>query len=214
MRRVPVWTWRLLMLGVTSSHPRQPPTISSRPQECLPVYVYFHGGGWTSGDKSALTKYCANQAAGGIVVVNVNYRKPPRFYMGHVLEDANAALAWVRSNIEDYGGDPESVVLGGGSAGGQIAALADGGNNPAQLAGYYSLQPALAADHLRGLVQHCSVVDFSVFFQSGSGRRPSASQTEWLDGRFPPVFRSVPASEVYRRLHAFVRKVAGPTTNI
>jgi len=25
--------------------------------QVLPVYVYFHGGGWTSGDKSALTKY-------------------------------------------------------------------------------------------------------------------------------------------------------------
>ena len=40
----------------------------------LPVYVYFHGGGWTSGDKASLTKYCA---AGGVVVVNVNYRTAP-----------------------------------------------------------------------------------------------------------------------------------------
>ena len=50
----------------------------SRSAGALPVYVYFHGGGWTSGDKASLTKYCASQAEGGMVVVNVNYRKAPR----------------------------------------------------------------------------------------------------------------------------------------
>lgn len=133
----------------------------------LPVYVYFHGGGWTSGDKAALTKYCANQAVGGMVVVNVNYRQPPRFRMGHVLGDANAALAWVRANIRDYGGDPECVVLGGDSAGGQIAALLTAAIFRPELATHYSLRPAVAGGHLKGLVQHCSVVDFSVFFESG-----------------------------------------------
>lgn len=133
----------------------------------LPVYVYFHGGGWTSGDKAAVTKYCANQAVGGMVVVNVNYRQPPRFHMGHVLEDANAALAWVSANITRYGGDPECVVLGGDSAGGQIAALLTAATFRPELATHYGLQPALAGKHLKGLVQHCSAVDFSVFFESG-----------------------------------------------
>mgnify|MGYP003562964317 CR=1 FL=1 len=36
----------------------------------MPVYVYFHGGGWTSGDKAPLTRYCASQALGGMIVVN------------------------------------------------------------------------------------------------------------------------------------------------
>ncbi|MFQ4147097.1 hypothetical protein AAGW05_00120 [Arthrobacter sp. LAPM80] len=30
----------------------------------LPVYVYFHGGGWTSRDKASLRKYCARRTAG------------------------------------------------------------------------------------------------------------------------------------------------------
>lgn len=326
VRRVPVWTWRLLMLSVSSRErarfntdpltdvaytldisysedglPAQrldvltPLAVTGSPQEgrrkpLLPVYVYFHGGGWTSGDKSALTKYCANQAAGGMVVVNVNYRKPPRFHMGHVLADANTALAWVRSNIREHGGDPERVVLGGDSAGGQIAALLTAATFRTELAGHYDLQPALERDHVKGLVQHCSVVDFSVFFSRGfvmslnfarmllpsrpgsrwrtpftTGRalerlREEAacmSPIEWLDGRFPPVlvttserdffyeanrnfitrleehrvpvdsliygwsnantehtwqqdYRFEESQEVYRRLHAFVRKVSAP----
>src|SRR5450830_68479 len=133
----------------------------------LPVYVYFHGGGWTSGDKAALTKYCASQAAGGMVAVNVNYRRAPRFHMAHVLQDADAALAWVRAHIADFGGDPDRIVLGGDSAGGQIAALLTAASFRPELAGHYGLAPATPAGSLRGLVQHCSVVDFSVFFEKG-----------------------------------------------
>jgi acetyl esterase len=248
----------------------------------LPVYVYFHGGGWTSGDKSSLTKYCASQAEGGMVVVNVNYRKAPRFHMGHVLADANAALAWVRGNIAGYGGDPARIVLGGDSAGGQISALLTAASFRPELARHYGLTPAVPTSDFKGLVQHCSVVDFSVFFEKGfvlslnfvrmlipglglglgkaeaeALRRAAAflSPIEWLDARFPPVFvttserdffyaanlnfvarlrehgvavdtliydwdsantehtwqqdfRYPESQEVYRRLHAFVRRVA------
>src|SRR5215217_1042213 len=47
----------------------------ARAGDALPVYVYFHGGGWTSGDKAAVTKYSASQAVAGMVVVNANYRR-------------------------------------------------------------------------------------------------------------------------------------------
>jgi acetyl esterase/lipase len=268
--------------------------------------VYFHGGGWTSGDKASLTKYCASQAEGGMVVVNVNYRKAPRFQMSHVLADANAALAWVRQNIAGYGGDASRIVLGGDSAGGQIAALLTAASFHPELAQHHGLTPAVPAADFKGLVQHCSVVDFSVFFEKGfvlslnfirmllpglhpgrtGGRTGSLagglrsafggfggtdsgtghlealregaeflSPIEWLDSRFPPVlvttserdfffaanmnfiarlrehsvpvdsliygwdssntehtwqqdFRYPESQEVYRRLHAFVRKVA------
>lgn len=133
----------------------------------LPVYVYFHGGGWTSGDKAALTKYCAGQAAGGVVVVNVNYRMAPHFHLGHVLEDANAALGWVAVHIGEFSGDSRRIVLGGDSAGGQISALMAAATIRPELARHYALEPALHEGQLRGLVQHCSIVDFSVFFDKG-----------------------------------------------
>jgi len=263
---------------ITPAGARAAPVEGNGP---LPVYVYFHGGGWTSGDKAALTKYCASQAAAGMVAVNVNYRRAPRFHMAHVLQDANAALGWVREHIADYGGDAARIVLGGDSAGGQIAALLTAASFRPELAGHFALTPATPGSSLRGLVQHCSVVDFSVFFEKGfvlslnfvrmllpraaGGRSRSAelraaagvlSPIEWLDARFPPVFvttserdffytanlnfiarlreHKVPvdtliygwdapntehtwqqdfrypeSQEVYRRLHAFVHRVAG-----
>ena len=197
LRRVPVWVWRLLMHTVKSSetarfnkdpitgveytydidfvgagHRSQlldviAPSSAAAHTTALPVYVYFHGGGWTSGDKAALTKYCASQAAAGMVVINVNYRAAPEFHMAHVLQDANAALAWAQQNVSLFGGDPRRMVLGGDSAGGQIAALLTAATLRPELSAHYNLQPAVPAKDLKGLVQHCSVVDFSVFFDKG-----------------------------------------------
>lgn len=133
----------------------------------LPVYVYYHGGGWTSGDKSTLTKYCAVQASAGMVVVNVNYRLAAAFRMHHILHDAKDATDWVARNIGEYGGDASRVVLGGDSAGGQIAALATAAMHNPELARHYELTAPSAPWSLRGLVQHCSIVDFSVIFERG-----------------------------------------------
>ncbi|SDY74031.1 alpha/beta hydrolase [Herbiconiux ginsengi] len=200
-------------LDVISPLPGAVVGTPTEPGTPLPVYVYFHGGGWTSGDKAALTKYCASQAVGGMVVVNVNYRRATRFTMAHMLHDANAALAWVSANIAAYGGDPERIVLGGDSAGGQLSALLSAAHFRPELAEHYGIAPAAPREHLRGLVQHCSVVDFSVMFERGfilglgfirmllpgplrstrsrgELRRAAdyLSPIEWLDSSFPPVF--------------------------
>jgi acetyl esterase len=174
----------------------------------LPVYVYFHGGGWTSGDKHPLTKYCASQAVEGMIVVNVNYRMAGRFHMHHLLHDANDALAWVRDRIAEFGGDPHNIVLAGDSAGGQIAALVAALSCRPELAEHYEITPALQRASISGLVLHCSALDFSVLFERGfimglgfvrmllpgKGKgltlvRASRwlSPIEWLDDTFPPV---------------------------
>lgn len=194
LSRVPVWVWRALMASVSRREAR---TFNAHPIESvnydldidyvgdgirahrldvitpsfaltpLPVYVYFHGGGWTSGDKSTLTKYCAIQASAGMIVVNVNYRLAAAFRMHHILQDAMAAIDWVAENVSQYGGDPDRVVLGGDSAGGQIAALIAASLHRPELSEHYNLTAPRAPWTLRGLVQHCSVVDFSVLFERG-----------------------------------------------
>lgn len=186
----------------------------------LPVYVYFHGGGWTSGDKAPLTKYCASQAAAGMVVVNVNYRMATEFRMAHMLEDADAALRWVAANIGRFGGDPTRIVLGGDSAGGQISAIYSAAVANAELASVYRLTPSLPASSLRGLVQHCSVVDFSVMFdrgfilslgfirmllpthRHGLSLRAAArylSPIEWVGASHPPVFVTTSERDYFYR---------------
>ncbi|GAA4181070.1 hypothetical protein GCM10022287_35800 [Gryllotalpicola koreensis] len=194
--------------------------------EKLPVYVYFHGGGWTSGDKSALTKYCAVQADTGIVVVNVNYRRAGLrgggFGMRHMLHDANEALRWVVAHIGEHGGDASTIVLGGDSAGAQIAALLAATTTQPKLADHFRLRPAVAREELGGLVLHCGAVDFSVLFEPGfimshdfvrmllpgyrrhrmkpaSLQRASRwlSPIEWVDESFPPVLVTTSERDIF-----------------
>jgi acetyl esterase/lipase len=194
--------------------------------EKLPVYVYFHGGGWTSGDKSALTKYCAVQADTGIVVVNVNYRRAGLrgggFGMRHMLHDANEALRWVAAHIGEHGGDPSTIVLGGDSAGAQIAALLAATTTQPKLADHFRLRPAVTREELGGLVLHCGAVDFSVLFEPGfimshdfarmllpgyrrhrmkpaSLQRASRwlSPIEWVDEHFPPVLVTTSERDIF-----------------
>ena len=106
------------------------PAKSNR--ERLPVFVYFYGGGFVSGDTSEPRYDGESMAAKGIVMVTVNYRLGVFGFMAHPeltresphkasgnygLLDQNAALRWVQQNIRNFGGDPKRVTIGGESAG-------------------------------------------------------------------------------------------------
>jgi acetyl esterase/lipase len=90
-----------------------------------PVLIQIHGGGWTIGDKSQQGLILMNRmAARGWVCVAINYRLAPKHPFPAQIIDVKKAIAWVRDNIATYGGDPDYLVLTGGSAGGHLAALA------------------------------------------------------------------------------------------
>ncbi|TFD83210.1 alpha/beta hydrolase [Cryobacterium lactosi] len=216
---------RLDVLVPHERHDSESPAVQRAPdastsRDPLPVYIYFHGGGWTSGDKAPLTKYAASQAVEGMVVVNANYRMATRFKIGHMLSDANAVLTWVKRNILDYGGDATRIVIGGDSAGGHIAALLTAAAHDEDLAAHYNLDLQIEPGHLRGLVQHCSIADFSVMFERGfvlslnflrmllpersrgMSLRDAArflSPIEWLDKGFPPVFITTSERDYFYR---------------
>lgn len=91
----------------------------------LPVHLYFHGGGWTSGDadSGATATFCAERAAlAECVVVAVDYRKAPEHPFPTALEDCLAALRWVVGHAEQERIDAARVSVGGASAGGNLAA--------------------------------------------------------------------------------------------
>jgi acetyl esterase/lipase len=88
-----------------------------------PVLVFFHGGGFLSGNKADYRTMAAFLSQKGIVVVLVNYRLSPKVKYPYHEEDAAAAVAWVFQNIHDYGGSKEKIYLMGHSAGGQLATL-------------------------------------------------------------------------------------------
>ncbi|HKA93229.1 MAG TPA: alpha/beta hydrolase [Acidimicrobiia bacterium] len=89
-----------------------------------PVLLQLHGGAWMVGDKGQQAlPLMLHLAADGWVCVATNYRLSPRASFADHLLDCKLALRWVREHIADYGGDPDFVVVTGGSAGGHLAAL-------------------------------------------------------------------------------------------
>ena len=84
-----------------------------------------HGGAWTIGSKEDQGEpLMAHLAERGWVCVAINYRLSPRATWPDHIVDVKRALAWIKANIADHGGDPDFVVITGGSAGGHLSSLA------------------------------------------------------------------------------------------
>jgi acetyl esterase/lipase len=90
-----------------------------------PVLIQIHGGAWVKGSKRGQGyPLMAHMAEKGWVCVAINYSLAPAArWPAHII-DVKHAIAWVKSEITSYGGDPDFIVVTGGSAGGHLSALA------------------------------------------------------------------------------------------
>lgn len=89
--------------------------------DAFPVFIYFHGGGIESGDKTETAFYNALQQK-GIAVVTANYRMYPSAVYPEFIRDAAAAVSWAYNNMSKYG-TVTGFYVGGSSAGGYITQM-------------------------------------------------------------------------------------------
>ncbi len=106
-------------------------TGASEPGEKRPVYMWFHGGGLSTGYSYEIEFDGSELAKRGIVVVTVGQRLNVFGYLScrqlseeqggvsgnYGLMDEVKALDWVYDNIAAFGGDPENITIGGQSGG-------------------------------------------------------------------------------------------------
>lgn len=87
--------------------------------------VYFHGGGFVTGDIETHAALCQRlAAASGVRVVSVEYRKAPEHAFPAAVNDALAAFDAVHEGALAYHGfSPDRLAVGGDSAGGNLAAV-------------------------------------------------------------------------------------------
>lgn len=89
-----------------------------------PVLLWVHGGGFSMGSidgyDSEARALCSRT---GCLVVSVGYRLAPEHRYPAQVEDALAAARWVHTNIAEFGGDPDRMVVAGDSAGGTLTAV-------------------------------------------------------------------------------------------
>ena len=111
-----------------------------------PCLVFFHGGGWVIGDLDTHEVVCQKLAhEGELIVISVDYRLAPEHKFPAAADDAITATKWVAANAKQLGIDAAHLLVGGDSAGGNLAAVvalaARDGDGP-KLAGQVLVYPA------------------------------------------------------------------------
>ena len=160
--------------------------VPSAGVENAAVLLQIHGGAWLVGNKRQQGRPLMNRmAAAGWVCVAINYRLAPRAKLPDAIVDVKLALAWIREHIAEYGGDPNRIVVSGGSAGGHLAAMAAlTVNDPEYQPGFESADTSVLA-----CVPLYPPTDLLALFDDGGPwtRRMIARTTPWVFGVAPDV---------------------------
>lgn len=94
-----------------------------------PAVILFHGGAWKAGNRHQMRFQCRYFASHGMVAVTCDYRLMPKeaslkdTQRIMCLVDAKSAVRWVKFHAASLHIDTAKIVLGGGSAGGQLATM-------------------------------------------------------------------------------------------
>jgi acetyl esterase len=89
----------------------------------LPMLLYLHGGGWVWNSIDTHDRLMREYAAAsGCIVVGPDYALSPEAVFPQALEECEAVLRWVAAEGAAWGADPTRIVVGGDSAGANLAA--------------------------------------------------------------------------------------------
>ena len=90
----------------------------------VPVLLYLHGGGFVIGSLDTHDSLCRQLALrSGAAVLALDYRLAPEHRFPTAVDDAWAALQWLRAHATALGLDGTRLAVGGDSAGGTLAAV-------------------------------------------------------------------------------------------
>ncbi|KAK8127976.1 carboxylesterase NlhH [Apiospora sp. TS-2023a] len=95
----------------------------AKERQIRPIYLHLHGGGFLLGTIDSEDAACSNITLDtGVLVLNLNYRHTPQYTYPTAWHDVQDALLWIHQHVDELGGDPSKVLVGGISAGAWLAA--------------------------------------------------------------------------------------------
>ena len=90
----------------------------------LPVFMFFHGGGWVLGDFPTHERLVRDLVTGsGAAAVFVNYTPSPEAHYPVAINQAYAATKWVSEHGKEINVDGKRLAVAGNSVGGNMAAV-------------------------------------------------------------------------------------------
>jgi len=96
---------------------------SSAKEKVLPGILFIHGGAWSKGNKKSNWRQSAMLAREGYAVACIEYRLLPDATIFNCVQDAKAAVRFLRAEAKRYKVDPDRIGAIGGSAGGHLTGM-------------------------------------------------------------------------------------------
>jgi acetyl esterase len=89
----------------------------------LPVFIFFHGGGFVIGSESYETPIRAITKKSKCIVCAVQYSLAPENKFPSAINESIYATEWIVKNVDLFNGDINRIAIGGDSSGGNLAAV-------------------------------------------------------------------------------------------
>jgi acetyl esterase/lipase len=88
-----------------------------------PLLIFIHGGYWQMRAKETFSFIAAGPLAHGIHVAMIGYTLAPEASLTEIVAEVRAAIAWLKNNAAEFGGNTERMIVSGWSAGGHLTAM-------------------------------------------------------------------------------------------
>jgi len=160
----------------------------------FPALVGVHGGGWVQGVRGQFQYWGPYFAARGIALFAISYRlaKANQKTFPHAVQDALAAIQYVRGNAASLNLAPERIGVFGHSAGGNIGALAAlNGRSPLFAGGYPQDAHASVSTDVKVFAGVYGVYDLAEMWQKYNLQSPKQNNIEWFLGSSLPDNRQL-----------------------
>ena len=159
--------------------------------------IFLHGGGWRSGSPDQHHPLAQKLALLGYICFTPEYRLSGEARFPAAVHDIKAMIRWVRAHADDYHIDHDKIVIGGFSAGAELAAFVGTTDGIAKYSGLSTKEVDPA--HVNAVLNIDGIVSFD-HPESGEGddRQKLSAATLWLgDGKKNDPIRWKSASPLH-----------------
>jgi len=111
----------------------------------FPVVLCIHGGGWAAGHKRDMLGCAFLLSQLGFVTASIDYRLVPHAHFPAQVEDAKAAVRYLRRNAAELNIDPKRIGAIGSSAGGHLALFLGTTDNTEPVLSSDTIQPQVSS---------------------------------------------------------------------
>ena len=161
------------------------------PTKLKKVIIFYYGGNWDSGERANYKFVAQALVSHGYIVVIPDFRVYPEVLFPALMADPVTVAKWVKTHINQYGGDVNKVFLAGHSSGAHMAVMMS--INPEYLA-----EASLKPNDFAGVIGLAGPYDFlplksdrlkTIF--GNEAQQIKSQPINFVDGKNPPLLLAV-----------------------